>query len=109
MFNVDESNMALKKRKVVVSKGSRCSHCVETGSKKHITVNAGESAAGTALPPMRIYKQSFSSPYKAEGIPGALSAKSTNGYMDEVLSFNWFMYPSRFPENAIKIFPINDT
>ena len=83
--------MALKKGKVVVSKGSRSAHCVEKGSKEHITVNYSVSAALTALPPMVIYKQSFpSSPYKAEGIPGALYAKSTNGYMDEELFFNWF-------------------
>ena len=64
---------------------------MEKGRKEHITVNCCLSAAGSALLSMIIYKQSFpSSPYKAEGIPGTLYAKSTNGYMDEELFFNWF-------------------
>ena len=40
---------------------------------------------------MIIYNKSFpSSPYKSEGIPGALFAKSANGYMDEELFYTWF-------------------
>ena len=52
IFNVDESgiNMALKKGKVVVSKGARNAHSLEKGSKDHITVNCCVNAAGTALP-----------------------------------------------------------
>ena len=93
IFNVDESgiNMSLKKGKVVVTKGTTNAHSMEKGSKDHITVNCCINAAGTALPPMIIYNKSFpSSPYKSEGIPGALFAKSANGYMDEELFYTWF-------------------
>ena len=92
-FSKDESgiNMDLRQGKVVVSHGYKQAHSQSKGSHNHITIDCTISTAGTALPPMIIFKKSFpSTAYVTQGPMNILYAKSPNGYMDEELLYSWF-------------------
>ena len=66
--------------KVVVSHGSKQAHSQSKCLHDHQSVNCAISAAGAALPPMVIFKKSFtSSAYIIQGPIKALYVKSPNG------------------------------
>ena len=75
----------------MVSHGCKQAHSQSKGLHDHITIDCVISTAGTALPPMIIFKKPFpSTAYIIQGPMNVLYAKFPNGYMDEELFYSWF-------------------
>lgn len=93
IYNCDESIVDLNKctQRVVVPKRMRHAHSREVASSEHISIHCCVSAAGHAMPPFIIFKQSFpGGNYSRDGPDGCLYGKQDSGFMDSELFLQWF-------------------
>lgn len=93
IYNCDESIVDLNKctQRVVVPKRMKHAHSRDVASSEHISIHCCVSAAGHAIPPFIIFKNSFpGGNYAKDGPDGCLYGKQESGFMDCDLFFSWF-------------------
>ena len=92
LYNCDETFLPLDgtREKAVTSKRAKSTYAQAIGTREHITMLCGASAAGTALPPMIIFPKAFpGGKYTFKGPDDAVYAKSDSGWVDSELFLSW--------------------
>lgn len=93
IYNCDESIVDLNKctqRAVIPKRVKRAAHTRDAASTEHLSIHWCVSAAGRAMPPFMIFKNSLpGGNYAKDGPDGCLRGKQESGFMDCDL-FTWF-------------------
>ena len=92
LYNCDETFLPLDgtREKVVTCKSAKSTYAQAIGTREHITMLCGASAAGTTLPPMIIFPKAFpGGKYTFKGPDDAVYAKSDSGWVDSELFLAW--------------------
>ena len=92
LYNCDETFLPLDgtREKAVTFKKAKATYAQAHGTREHITLLCGTSAAGMALPPMIIFPKTFPSvQYTFKSPDDAVYAKSDSGWVDSELFCCW--------------------